>query len=878
MRYPRLLPFVFLALTASLFAQSNPVPFVNQPLVPAATAPGGPGFVLTVNGSGFVPTSVVNWKAVPITTTFVSQGQLTANVPAESIAVAETASVTVTNPGPGGGTSNVLTFAVTNSTDSLTLATSSVNVELTPVGVVAADVNGDGKLDLAVFNKCGSDQNCTVCLLSRDCPNVGSVSILLGNGDGTFSAAPSLGVQGYANFGAAGDLNHDGNLDLAVISAPNCQGCAYVTFFLGHGDGTFTKSYRTEDLDGGYYGVILGDFDQDGNLDFAAPASVGLGPPQVYVLLGNGDGTFRTSPGILPFFFLTGGAATGDFNRDWILDLVVMDSHSALGFDIALGNGDGTFGTSSATSPLLAPERPPISLSRSMTAADFNGDGLLDLAFIDRLAMSLKVFLGSGDGTFTERGSLAVSQDLASINIADLNGDEKLDLAVVDGDAIFSLYLGNGDGTFQSALRPNIGNMPSGLAIGDFNGDGRLDLVTANPEDNTISISLQAAGASLSPTALSFGNQVVGSTSSPLQVTLSNTGSAPMTVSSARTTGNFQIQANSCMDGLRPGSNCHVDVSFVPTAVGNRTGTLTFDDNATNSPQTVSLSGVGTTAEESSTILNSSLNPSRYGQTITLTAVVVPGGTDTPTGNVTFYDGTSPLASVPLNNGVATLSISTLIAGNHSMTASYAGDGIFGPSTSGVLVQTVAKASVGITLISSLNPAYVNQLVTFSVAVSGNPGTPTGSATFKKGVSVLATVPLANGRASFTTAFTKAGSFSIVASYSGDQNYLAKNSKAVKQVVKKYATSIALTSSPNPSLHGQPVTFTATVTSTGPMPTGKVVLKNGCTSLGSAALINGVAKKTTSILPVGTNSITATYNGDVESAKSTSPVLTQVVN
>jgi hypothetical protein len=101
---------------------------------------------------------------------------------------------------------------------------------------------------------------------------------------------------------------------------------------------------------------------------------------------------------------------------------------------------------------------------------------------------------------------------------------------------------------------------------------------------------------------------------------------------------------------------------------------------------------------------------------------------------------------------------------------------------------------------------------------------------------------------------------------------------AVKQVVKKYATSIALTSSPNPSAHGQPVMFTATVTSTGPTPTGKVVFKDGSMLLGSAPLVNGVAAKTTSKLPVGTDSITATYSGDVESEKSASPVLTQVVN
>jgi hypothetical protein len=245
---------------------------------------------------------------------------------------------------------------------------------------------------------------------------------------------------------------------------------------------------------------------------------------------------------------------------------------------------------------------------------------------------------------------------------------------------------------------------------------------------------------------------------------------------------------------------------------------------------------------------------------------------------VTFYDGAASLGSVSLTGGSAALTTSALTAGTHSIKAAYAGDGVFGPSTSPILVQSVAKSIPGVSLTSNMNPAYVNQSVTLSAVVGGTQSMPTGSVTFKNGTSVLATVPLANGQASLTTAFTKAGSFSIIASYSGDQNYLGKNSKALKQVVKKYTTSTTLTSSPNPSAHGQPVTFTATVSSTGPIPTGRVVFKNGSTSLGGRVLVNGVASLTTSKLPVGTFSITAIYNGDIESDKSTSPILVQVVD
>jgi hypothetical protein len=168
--------------------------------------------------------------------------------------------------------------------------------------------------------------------------------------------------------------------------------------------------------------------------------------------------------------------------------------------------------------------------------------------------------------------------------------------------------------------------------------------------------------------------------------------------------------------------------------------------------------------------------------------------------------------------------------------------------------------------------------VTFSVVVSGTPSTPTGSVTFKQGSTALGTVPLSNGQASFTTTFPKSESVSIVASYSGDQNYQAGNSNVIKQVINQYTSSTALASSVNPSTYGQAVTFTATVSSAGPIPTGTVTFKDGSKSLGKVTLSGGVAKITVSTLAVGTSSITASYSGDSANAKSTSPTLKQIVN
>ncbi len=218
-------------------------------------------------------------------------------------------------------------------------------------------------------------------------------------------------------------------------------------------------------------------------------------------------------------------------------------------------------------------------------------------------------------------------------------------------------------------------------------------------------------------------------------------------------------------------------------------------------------------------------------------------------------------------------------AGNLYGTTSLGGaNGVNSGGTVFMFATGGAGGTATVTLTSSPNPSYVEESVTFSAVVSGYGATPTGSVTLEEGTTALGTVTLTNGKASLTTAFTESGNALIVASYSGDQNYKAANSKALKQVVKKYTTSAALASSLNPSAYGQAITFTATVSSAGPTPTGKVTFKNGSKSLGSATLSDGVATLTTPAIPVGTSTITAIYGGDAASKTSTSLALTQTVN
>ena len=187
------------------------------------------------------------------------------------------------------------------------------------------------------------------------------------------------------------------------------------------------------------------------------------------------------------------------------------------------------------------------------------------------------------------------------------------------------------------------------------------------------------------------------------------------------------------------------------------------------------------------TTLSSSLNPSNLGQTVTFTASVTVNaqGSGTPTGNVTFYDGSTALGTVALDSsGHAAYATSSLTAGSHSITASYGGDANFAGSTSTVLTQVVNKTSTTTALSSNLNPSNLGQTVTFTATVTGSGGTPTGNVTFYDSSTQMGTIALdGTGHAAYATASLTAGSHSITASYAGDTNFLGSTSPVLTQQV-----------------------------------------------------------------------------------------------
>jgi 6-phosphogluconolactonase (cycloisomerase 2 family) len=387
--------------------------------------------------------------------------------------------------------------------------------------VCAADFDGDGRSDLAVVNADSSSVlilknngdgtfaaaidyaagGLSVCAADFDGdrkPDLavadGNVSILKNNGDGTFAAAVTYGAGDGAQFVCAADFNGDGKPDLAAAN----YGSKDVSVLKNNGDGTFAAAIDYA-LGNWPVSVCATDFDGDGKPELAValvdPFDSGSESYDVSVMKNNGDGTFAAAidydVGSWP-----NSVCAADFNGDGKLDLAVANS-KAENISILKNKGDGTF--------IAAIECTVGSDPESVCAADFDGDGKPDLAVADYNSNDVSVLRNNGDGSFTAAVNYGVGDGSMSVCAADFDGDGKPDLAVANYSSNgVSILKNNGDGIFSAAVNYGVGNGPVSVCATDFDGDGDNDLAVANYDSDSVSV-LKNIGDGTFAAAVNYG-------------------------------------------------------------------------------------------------------------------------------------------------------------------------------------------------------------------------------------------------------------------------------------------------------------------------------------------------------------------------------------
>jgi hypothetical protein len=320
--------------------------------------------------------------------------------------------------------------------------------------VILHDLDSDGKPDLITAN-----------------PGSNDISVLVGKAEGTFSSQVRYGAGTQPVSVALGDFDGDDNLDLVAGN----RGSRDLSVLRGNGNGTFNQPSRIP-LGIPPLSVATGDFNHDGSVDIVVAFYSNIAPfYSPLVVLGNGDGTFRTPYPVGPAGFTS--VVVGDFNSDGNQDLAMGHGPPYGGVFVVLGHGDGTFGPAE----VWGTGSYPISVS----TGDFNADGNQDLVSADEWDWTVSALLGNGDGTFSEAHTFPAGRFPIFVAVGDLNADGKQDLAVANGHVDqgrggdVSVLLGRGDGTFGPQRRYVSGDTPRSIIVGDLDGDQAQDIAVS---------------------------------------------------------------------------------------------------------------------------------------------------------------------------------------------------------------------------------------------------------------------------------------------------------------------------------------------------------------------------------------------------------------
>jgi hypothetical protein len=569
--------------------------------------------------------------------------------------------------------------------------------------------------------------------------------IRLGRGDGTFNSI-EIGFGGESGSPwAAADFNGDGKTDLLTI-----QYNSPVFLLAGNGDGTFQAGVPV--LPNGF--PVVADFNGDGKPDLAVVTSNG-----VNILLGKGDGTFQ-SPIVSSAGFPTGTITAlwvGDFNGDGRPDLAV---HAGNILGILLGVGDGTF---------QAPLNDPAGTFDGLLVTDLNRDGKADLVILSS-SNKIAIQLGNGDGTFRLPVSYAVGFDHGDVDVGDFNGDGNADLAVGTSNSnsvgSVSILLGNGDGTFRPPI--NYLTYPAYVVApiaGDFNGDGKTDLYAGGTFLLGTTLSLTATGGSpqstpvgtalpiqLQATLLDSANPVSGAT---VTFSVQSPGAARAVLSApTATTDGSGVARVTATANQSPGSytvTASYDVVSTSFALTNTVGPPAILTTVSGTPQSAPVGTAFANALKVK-LTDSAGNPASG---VNVTFTVPAAGATAVLSSGTVQTDASGVASVTATAGS--------IGGPYTVTAS------FGSLSAPFVLDNLLSSTV--TLAASLNPSTFGAPVTLTATVT--PSSASGRVTFYDGTTVLGTKPLSGGAASLSTILLPTGARKLTAYYSGDAYYLA---------------------------------------------------------------------------------------------------------
>jgi trimeric autotransporter adhesin len=363
-----------------------------------------------------------------------------------------------------------------------------------PEAIAVGDFDSDGNLDIAVANSPSFSVGNTV-------------TILLGNGDGTFKPAMNANTGTYPASLVVGDFNGDGILDVAVANRDSNT----VTILLGNGDGTFSPTVASPVTAAAPLSIVSGDYNGDGKLDLA------VGGATLTVLLGNGDGTFTPAAASGQPAAGAEVIATGDFNEDGKLDLALLNGQTTI--TLLLGKGDGSFSSATVDTGLDPGFTNTIA---TLMAGDFNGDGHLDLVFFDYVtddpgAIYGFSLLGHGTGTFTAPNPNTGFTELPALRpmafaAGDMNGDGIPDLAVInDGSSasqVSTLFAANqlATGTATNlAVPPGSG---ANQVVASYSGDSNYRKSTSTPTTLNGALAITTVSIAASPNTVSVGGSV----------------------------------------------------------------------------------------------------------------------------------------------------------------------------------------------------------------------------------------------------------------------------------------------------------------------------------------------------------------------------------